>query len=218
MTLRSVRTPVRRRHGPRGAAGPGLRGWSWCLPPRPTGSWAGRCPPCAAVSDRNMSLTTSRSSAFRPRCDCGRRRAPTPRCWRPGPAAPGCRFVVPPIAASNSQADRPGPGSELSSTPQTRGDVSAMLPGCRACGSREAGRPSGRAPARPARCPAPSGMPKPQNGLPTLPSASARLMKASTLSTPLALLLRPARGQDHGGLGGAEHARGVARSPWPGRR
>ena len=92
---------------------------------------------------------------------------------------------------------RPAPGRPATRRPTGRARAASFprrprcrrcerdAPDCRACGIPEAGRPSGRAPARPARCPAPSGCRNRRTACPTLPSASARLMKASTLSTPL---------------------------------
>ena len=162
----------------------------------------------SAVSDRNMSLTTSRSSAFRPCADLvhvGRRYRDVGGEHQQHPDA---RFVVPPSAASNSQADRPGPGSELSSTPQ----MPAMCARCsglsslRYPGSWSAFWPCSRPPCP---LPCPVRVPKPQNGLPDLAQRQRQIDEGQHVIDAAALLLRPARGQDHGGPGGAEHARGV---------
>ena len=105
--------------------------------------------PSSAVSDRKMSETTSKS------------RAPADR----GPGASGADTTMleaitssartppsAPIRSSISNADRPGIGSSSGSMPQTAATW-ARAPGRRACGSRGAGRPSGRARGRPGRCP-----------------------------------------------------------------
>ena len=101
---------------------------------------------------------------------------------RPSPAARGSS--LPEHAQELGRRPDAGPGQRVVVHAPDRGDVGAVRPGCRACGSRAAGRPSGRARARPGRCPGRSASPSRKAGGPALPSASARLMKASTLLTP----------------------------------
>ncbi len=92
-----------------------------------------------------------------------------------------------------------GPRQVVGIDAPDRGDLGAMRRDCRACDSREAGPPSGRARGRPGRCPGRSGSHSRSSGLPALPSASARLMNASTLSTPWLCCSGPRAGQHHGG-------------------
>ena len=89
-----------------------------------------------------------------------------------------------PRRPSISHADGPGGGRSSAATPHRSATTARCSGSARLAIARELVRLSGRARARPDRCPAPSGTRSRSRACPPSPSASIRLMNARTLFTP----------------------------------